>query len=320
MKTYIKDFVAGALVREFFLLAKKETAVTRTGKPYLKLTLVDKTGEIRCNAWDLAETAVLVDEFCKVEAVVDSYEGALQLKVSRIRPAANNDPIDIADFFPCSERDRATMLSDLEHNIGTLIDNENLRSMLLAMLRDNDIRPLLLEAPAAVSIHHAYRGGLLEHILSLVNASVNIAAAYPELDRDLLIAASFLHDIGKLQEMEFSRATRYTVRGRLMGHIAMGLGTIQQFCGEFPIPEDLQEKLYHMVLSHHGTNEWGSPVLPAFREAVVFHFLDQIDAKLAAITAAEKIAGADEDMTYVKGLGANVVLCKALPIADEAGA
>ena len=300
--------------KSYFLVLRKEAAVTASGKAYVKLTLGDKSGKIEARCWDHSHVPVDVDDYVGVEALTNEWEGKTQLKISKIRKV---DPaIDVgledADFFPCSERDRVQMLGELNRVVTENVVGPLMQNLLLRVIQNSEISTLLVDAPAGMSMHHAYRGGLLGHILSLIDLSIRVAKAYePKLDRDLLIAAAILHDIGKIYEYNFQRAIRFAVAGRLRGHIAMGCEIAVRFAAEVGMESPDTALLLHMILSHHGELEFGSPIRPAIREAVVFHYLDQIDGRLAAIDAAEKMAEPGDEMTgYVPMLGGAAVIVR----------
>ena len=303
---YVKDITPDlqGIICDWFLLTSKETKLTRGGKPYLNLRLSDKTGDIECKLWDADTIPADVGAAVKIEATAGEYNGKPQLTVNRLRlPIETERPqLDPGFFYPASEHDRDEMYGRILSTIENYTTGD-IQRLLRAIFNDPEIAPLFHEAAAASSIHHAYIGGLAEHSLSLAEAGRMMAYHY-SLDESLMIAGALLHDIGKLYELALN--TRAVTRqGALLGHIAMGYKLVTWYCHKLRIDPKTAEMVEHMILSHHGTKEWGSPVLPAFKEALVFHNLDQIDAKLAAVDAAMKAPSdeSEEFTAWIKATG-----------------
>src|SRR6185437_5526874 len=193
--------------------------------------------------------------------------------------------VDLADFFPASERNPDEMWAELRRIVAEL-ENEHIRRLLDAFLDDPEIAPKYRIAPAAKTIHHAFRSGLLEHVLSLCALARRVADHYPWIDRELLVAGAVLHDIGKIHELSYERGFAYTAEGQLLGHIAIGVRMMAEKLRAFPdFPPELRNLLEHIILSHHGQLEFGSPKTPAFPEALLFHFLDDMDSKMECMRA-----------------------------------
>lgn len=283
----------GQAITAFFLVQSKETRSTREGKPYLALRLSDRTGMVEARMWD--GIAEVEQEFernhvVKVEAAVESYRGRMQLKIRRLRPALDTE-FTLADYLPETSQDVEALYAELlEAARG--VGNADLRALLLSVLEDEEVTPLLKQAPASKTLHHAYRGGLIEHIVSLCRLCRLAAQNYPEVDLDLLLTGAVLHDIGKIHELSYERALDYTTMGNLVGHIAIGLELLGRKMDALTgFPAQLRVLVQHLILSHHGRLEFGSPVTPRFREAVLLHYLDDIDSKMEAMRSS--LAAAD---------------------------
>ncbi len=271
-------------VTSFFLVHDKQQRSGRDGKPFLALRLGDRTGVVEARVWDEVETqpAFERNDIIKVEAVVETYRGRPQLKVKRLRRAQEAE-IDLADYLAQTTEDVEALWAELLQTARGLT-NLHLRALLLAVLEDPELGPRLQQAPGAKTLHHAYRGGLLEHIVSLCRLCRGAAGNYAEIDLDLLLAGAILHDLGKVYELSYERALDYTTEGNLLGHITIALELLHRKMDALPgFPGDLKMLVQHMLLSHHGRLEFGSPITPRFPEAVLLHYLDDIDSKMAAM-------------------------------------
>ena len=283
MKTvFVKDIRENQKLESTFLVKQKGVAHTRAGNPYLNLTLGDRTGEIKGKVWDHAEALAerfQMDDFIQVQATALSYQHALQLTVSSLTRCSPSE-IDITDFLPQAKQDREETLNTLA-TIVTGIKNVHLRQLLDLFLADGDFIRLFKLAPAAKSRHHVYLGGLLEHTLSIAQLILQVANHYGGLNRDLLLAGGMLHDIGKVHELNYSRSFDYSDAGRLLGHIVLGVEMISEKISLIPdFPHDLALELKHIVISHHGQYEYGSPKRPKTLEALILSYLDDLDAKV----------------------------------------
>lgn len=283
---YVTDLQDGQLVLSLFLVRTKEIrSSSRTGTSWLHLDLVDRTGAICGKMWEnfvaLAETFER-DDVVHVRGRVKVYKGEKELTLEQIRPALDPE-YDLADFLPHTRHDIGQLYAELRYAIAAM-KNPWLQRLLTSVVEDPAIEPKLKRAPAAMTMHHAFIGGLLEHIHSLVGLGRVVAAHYPELDLDLLLAGIVLHDIGKTEELTYVRGVEYTTEGRLLGHIMIGAAMVREkirAIAGFPAP--LATLVEHMILSHHGALEFGSPCVPQVREAVALHFLDDMDSKVAAM-------------------------------------
>lgn len=283
MKTLFIDQLTpeSGTLDEFFQVASVDRKTTSQGKPYLLMKLKDRTGEITGNCWDIPEDcpALTPGNVVKVRAEATTYRDALQLKVTKLRMATAEEVVR-DDYMPASKHDRKDMFTGLCSNIG-LIRNDALREMVYDVCRE--LQPQLMDAPAAKSNHQPYLGGLLEHILALCKLVGAVCSVYPELNRDVMMSAAILHDIGKCWELCFQTHIGYTRQGSTVGHIAMAAQLLDKH--RAPLDPATYEHLLHLVLSHHGQREWGSPVVPVTREAQVFHLLDMIDSRYEMLTS-----------------------------------
>jgi len=289
MKTsFVTDLATEQSITTFFLVHEKEIRNTREGKPYLRLELGDRSGTIEARMWDQFEAAakdVSRDDFVKVQARVEIYRNKPQLALQQLR-RAKPDEVDLADFLPYTKEDVGKMWTQLL-GFADVITNPWLKKLCNAILGDPVVAARYKRAPAAKVMHHAYLGGLLEHVVGLCGLATQIAEHYPELNLDLLLTACILHDVGKLEELCYDRAIGYTVEGQLLGHIVMELETVNNAMNAIEgFPPALKIVVEHILVSHHGQYEFGSPKLPMIREALVFHYLDDLDSKLAAVRAA----------------------------------
>jgi 3'-5' exoribonuclease len=307
MKTsFVTDIGSEQSITSFFLVHEKEIRNTREGKAYLRLELGDRSGTIEARMWDQFDAVVKDinrDDFVKVQARVEVYRNKPQLSLQNLR-LAKPDEIDLADFLPHTKADVGKMYAQLLEYAGS-IGNPWLKKLVTGILSDPAIVVRYKRAPAAKVMHHAYLGGLLEHVIGLCGLAKQIAAHYPELDVDLLLTAAILHDVGKLDELCYERAIGYTVEGQLLGHIMMEFETVSKAIDAIEgFPPNLKTVVQHMLISHHGQYEFGSPKLPMIREAMAFHYMDDLDSKLAAVRAALALdTGEPEWSAYSGALG-----------------
>ncbi len=290
---YVGSLVPNENVTAQFLVLSKEIRQKKTGEPYLSLHLSDRTGEIEAKMWDnVAEVMHTFDrdDFVKVKGLAQVYQSRSQFTIHRLRRLEEHE-IDFSDFFPCSERDPEEMWSELQGIIEGL-QNPHLRSLLRLVFSDQRVCEMYRMAPAAKNIHHACRGGLLEHVLSLCELGRLTASHYKEIDLDLLITGAILHDIGKIEELSYARSFGYSADGQLLGHIVLGLRLLGNAFARLPdFPPKLRVLVEHMIISHHGELEFGSPKVPAFPEALLLHHLDNLDSKMNAVRNALKRDG-----------------------------
>lgn len=279
---YIRELEVNQVITGLFLVQHKDIRQKKSGEPYLSLTLADKTGELDAKMWDNAAESLYTferDDFVRVKGLYQIFQNRPQLTIHKITPVADTE-VDYGDYFPASTRDRDEMLAELRGWIAS-IGNPHLRGLLEAIFADEEIALAYRTAPAAKSVHHAWLGGLIEHVLSLCHLAKFTASHYKEIDLDLLVAGVILHDIGKTRELSYARGFQYTTQGQLLGHIVIGMQIVQDKLRQFPdFPAPLRDLLMHMILSHHGEMEFGSPKVPMFAEALLLHHLDNLDSKM----------------------------------------
>ncbi len=285
--TYVSELQENQTITRTFLLQAKEIRQKKTGDPFLSLTLADRTGEVDAKMWDNVTEVMDTFEreaFVKVKGLVQVYHNRPQLTIHKLRLVEDN-AVDFKDYFPASERDPGEMFRELRETVSAMTD-DHLRALLDALLDDPEIGRRYRAAPAAKQIHHAHLGGLLEHVLSLCGLCKAAAAHYPVIDLNLLLAGAVLHDIGKIYELSYERGFSYTIEGQLLGHMQIALRMIAGKLGGLPdFPAKTRMLLEHMILSHHGKLEFGSPKVPQFPEALLLHYLDDLDSKMECMRA-----------------------------------
>jgi 3'-5' exoribonuclease len=286
---YIADlanFEEGKLFDGYFLVLAKQQRTTKSNKPYLNLILGDKTGQLEGRVWELGDPRIARDfergDIVKARGCASRFDDRLQMKIDQLRLAMANE-VDKADLLPSTAYDVAVLWNQLLGFVESLT-NPDLKLLLTTMLADPAIARAYREAPAAKQLHHAWLGGLLEHVVSLLTLADRVAPHYPLIDRDLLLTGVILHDIGKVRELSWEIGFEYTVEGSLLGHIQIGAALAERTIDSLPnFPPKLKTLVLHMILSHHGKLEFGSPKLPMTPEALVLNFLDDLDAKMQAV-------------------------------------
>jgi 3'-5' exoribonuclease len=281
-KAFIVDIKDRDRVSGTFLVQQKSVPLNKNDKPYIAMTLMDRTGTIEARVWDNVERFAPVfdsGDFIEASGMAVAYQGKVQLKVEKLK-RLGPDSVDAEEFLPRSPRDRGEMLKRLRSLVESIKDS-GLRGLVLGCLDDDEFRESFAKAPAAKTIHHAYLGGLLEHTLAVCELADRVAKLYPHVDRDLLLAGAFFHDVGKIRELGSDRSFDYTDEGRLLGHIVMGAMMFNDLVEAHPgLDEETALKLSHMILSHHGSYEFGSPKRPKFTEALILNYLDELDSKI----------------------------------------
>lgn len=282
---YVSELQPNQVFTATFLVQSKEIRQKKTGEPYLSLQLCDRTGEVDAKMWDnvadIMETFER-DDFVKIRGLLQIYQNRRQVTLHKLQRVAEAD-VDVSDYFPASDRSPAEMFASLEAIVGGL-QNPQLRELLTAIFADPDIAMRFRTAPAAKSVHHAYIGGLIEHVLSICELCRTVGPHYKNIDMDLLLAGAILHDIGKIYELTYDRSFGYSSEGQLLGHIVMALRIVDdKICQIDGFPPKLRTLLEHLILSHHGTLEFGSPKVPLFPEAMLLHHLDNLDSKMEAM-------------------------------------
>ena len=286
---YIADlakFDEGKLFDGYFLVLSKQQRSTKANKPYLNLILGDKTGQLEGRIWEPGDPRIAKDfdrgDIVKARGSASRFDDRLQMKIDQLRLAQPSE-VDKTDLLPSTTFDVAMLWSQLQ-GFAESLTNPDLKRLLGALLDDPALAQAFREAPAAKQLHHAWLGGLLEHVVSLCTLADRVAPHYPMLDRDLLLTGVILHDIGKIRELSWDIGFEYTIEGVLLGHIQIGTALAERAIDSLPnFPPKLQTLVLHMILSHHGKLEFGSPKLPMIPEALVLNFLDDLDAKMQAV-------------------------------------
>jgi 3'-5' exoribonuclease len=287
----IQQLTDGDNIEEVYLVGDKQLRANRNGNLYLQVDMRDRSGAITARLWNAGEAlfrSFEVGDFVWVRGKVQLFQGSLQVILSQI-DRFEAEKVDLADFLPHTDQDVRKLFDRLRTTLMRLT-NPHLRGLAECFLMDEEFVHGLMQAPAGIRNHHAYLGGLLEHVTTLMDAAVQVANIYPELDRDLLFAGVFLHDIGKVRELNYNKVFAYSDEGQLVGHLIIGVEMLNEkaarvpdLTGE-PFPAELLLRLKHMIVSHHGSYEFGSPKLPMTPEAIALHCLDNLDAKIHSFT------------------------------------
>jgi 3'-5' exoribonuclease len=285
---YIADLQPNQIVHGTFLVSYKEIRQKKSGEPYLILTLADRSGDVDARMFDNAAEVIDTferEQFVRVKGLLQVFQNRAQLTIHKIQPVAEAE-VDFGDYFPASTRNREEMFAELQSWIASMT-HPQLKALLEHIFADQELALAYRTAPAAKSVHHAWLGGLIEHVLSLCHLAKFTAAHYRGIDFDLLLAGVILHDIGKTRELTYARGFGYSTPGQLLGHITIGVQMVDEKIREIPgFPARLRDLLLHMILSHHGEMNFGSPKLPQFAEAMLLHQLDNLDSKMEIIRGA----------------------------------
>jgi len=284
---YVSELEPNRVITSSFLVHSKEIRQKKSGELYLSLMLGDRTGELDAKMWDNVTESLDAfdrDDFVKIKGLVQVFHNRPQLTVHKVRRMDDSE-IDFADYFPSSKRDPEEMWAELRGLVAG-VSSVHLRSLLEALFDDPDIAQRFRRAPAAKSIHHAFLGGLIEHVLSLCALARLVAGHYKNIDPDLLLTGVLLHDIGKIYELNYERGFSYSNDGQLLGHITIAVRMVGDKIRALPdFPPPLRVLVEHMILSHHGHLEFGSPKVPQFPEALLLHYLDDLDSKMECMRA-----------------------------------
>ncbi len=306
---YISDCVQqeNKIVTSSFVVVAKQIKPKKTGEPYLALTLGDRSGQLEAKMWDNVEEVLDTfeqDDFLKIKGLVNKYKQRFQLTVHKLRKLGETE-IDFSDYLPKTTKDIDELWRTLTGFVESF-QNQHLKSLVQAFMTDPEIAAAYRNAPAAKTLHHAYIGGLLDHVVSLFRSCDLICKNYPQINRDLLLTGAFLHDIGKIHELTYNRSFSYSTKGQLLGHMIIELEMLQAKLAALPgFPDELKILIEHLIISHHGQYDFGSPKLPMFPEALMLHYLDDLDSKMEAMRAQfEREAGLDNPWTsYNPSLG-----------------
>lgn len=275
------------IVTSSFVVVSKQVKPKKSGEPYLALTLGDRTGQIEAKMWDNVEDALDAfeqDDFLKVKGLINKYKNRFQLTIHKLRRLGESE-IDFSDYLPKTTKNIDELWQTLADFVASF-QNPHLKSLIQGFMADPEIAQAYRNAPAAKTLHHAYIGGLLDHVVSLFRSCDLVCRNYPQVNRDLVLAGAFLHDIGKIHELTYNRSFSYTTRGQLLGHMIIELEMLQARLSLVPdFPPELKTLLEHLIISHHGQYEFGSPKLPMFPEALLLHYMDDLDSKMESMRA-----------------------------------
>jgi len=286
----LRELKVGESFKGFYLVKSKRVKQTREGSNFIDLDLQDGSGSLNAKLWNDFEKYNAEFErgdVVKIEGVIEQYKDQPQIKIKRLRKSLPEDPVEVSALQAVTREDVSRMLSEVQ-SILAEIKNPHLIKLVEQFFQDPALLEKLKQAPAARNLHHAYLGGLLEHIWHMLKiAQALVQKVYPGLDYDLVMAGTFCHDLGKMDELESFPAPAITRAGYLEGHIILGLKLLDEKISRIPnFPTELRLHLAHIILSHHGEHEWGSPVLPSTPEAMLIHHIDNLDAKLTMVSEA----------------------------------
>src|SRR6266849_3470194 len=321
------------VITSSFVVVSKQVKPKKTGEPYLALTLGDRCGHIEAKMWDNVEDALDAfeqDDFIKIKGLLNKYKNRYQITIHKLRRLGESE-VEFADYLPKTIKDIGELWCTLAGFVETFQD-PHLKALVQSFMADSEIAEAYRNAPAAKTLHHAYIGGLLDHVVSLFRSCDLVCRNYPQINRDLLLTGAFLHDIGKIHELTYNRSFSYSTRGQLLGHMIIELEMLQTKLALLPgFPADLKTLLEHLIISHHGQYDFGSPKLPMFPEALMLHYLDDLDSKMEAMRAHfDRESGLEGPWTGYNALLGRPLLdsrkfiqgekAQAAPSADDSGA
>ncbi len=290
-RRFVNELSDGEAIEQVFLASEKQLRTNRNGNLYLQVRLNDRTGSVTSMLWNASQKhhdAFDNGDFVRVKGTAQLYNGGMQILAKQF-DKVDSSAIDESDFVTLSNQKLESMLGRVAELLRSM-SNVHLRNLAECYLVDDSFMSGLRAAPAGVKNHHAYHGGLLEHILSLMEVCQLVAPRYPQLNVDLLLMGAFLHDSGKIRELTYSPDLGYSDAGQLLGHLVQGVSMLDEMIAETekqanePFPVDLANQLRHMIVSHHGQYEYGSPKLPMTLEAITLHHLDNLDAKIHSVS------------------------------------
>ncbi len=284
-KTFVSQIRERETIEDVFLVREKIMALAKNGKPYMTVKLMDRSGEVEGRIWDRVEefdSLFQRDDFLRIRGKASLYLGKMQVVVQGLE-AVPEEEVDLGEFLPVAERSSEELTAAFREQVAVVVDPDY-RKLLEAFLQDESFLRKFSMAPAAKTMHHAYLGGLLEHSLAVAELAGEIGRRYTGVDPDLLMTGALLHDIGKIEELAYLRSFEYTDDGKLLGHITMGVEMLDEKIRDVqPFPREKAALLKHLILSHHGQYEYGSPKRPKVLEGVILHMLDDLDAKINAV-------------------------------------
>ena len=312
LRKFVNQLGEREQIDQVFLVADKQLRANRNGNLYLQLRLNDKTGSLTGMLWNATDqvfNSVQTGNYLRVQGTTQLYNGQMQMIITRIEPADQRQ-VDDEDFITVTSAEIDKLAARLAELLRGL-KNVHLRNLAECFLNDDEFMGKFTAAPAGIKNHHAYRGGLLAHVVSLMEVCRTVAPLYPELDGDLLLVGAFLHDAGKIDELTYDREFGYSDEGQLIGHVVMIISTVEDKVAESErlagekFPRELLLRLKHLIVSHHGEYEYGSPKLPMTLEAIALHLLDNLDAKLYSVAQIlkEDASGESAWTSYNQALG-----------------
>jgi 3'-5' exoribonuclease len=286
-RRFVEQLADGENVDEIYLVVDKQLRANRNGNTYIQLDLGDRTGNINARMWNAGEPlykSFEAGDFLQVKGKVQLFQGSLQL-IANTLDKYDSSRVELTDFLPHTKHDVSKLLDRLKTTIRKVSD-PHLRALAETYFIDDDFMRAFARCPAGVKVHHAYVGGLLEHVVTMLDLAEKVLPIYPDVNRDLVIMGVFLHDSGKVRELSFDRSFAYSDEGQLLGHLTIGIEMladkarkVPDLTGE-PFPAELLLRLKHLILSHHGETEFGSPKVPMTPEAVALHAIDLLDSRL----------------------------------------
>jgi 3'-5' exoribonuclease len=289
-RRFLNELVDGERLDDVYLASEKQLRPNRAGNLYLQVRLSDRTGSLNCMLWNAEQAHYDLfqnGDYIRVRGAAQLYNERMQV-IARSLEAVDPASIDVADFEAVSEADVRALSERLTGHLRA-IENPHLRSLTECVLVDDGLMARFKRAPAGIKNHHAWHGGLLEHVVQLIDLAAVVAPLYAEVDGDLLVTGVLFHDIGKTEELTYEPDFSYTDAGQLLGHLVQGVAILERKIVDCEkqsgerFPDELALRLKHMIVSHHGELEMGSPRVPMTPEALVLHFLDNMDAKLASV-------------------------------------
>jgi 3'-5' exoribonuclease len=283
---FVKDIQSGQQIQDIYMVTQPVLRNTAKGDLYIAMYLSDKTGRVNSRMWQATEEiyqSIPSEGFVLIRGKSELYQGSMQLVVNEVK-TIDPEQVRITDYVPRTEKNIGEMYEQAKAILGT-IENGDLKRLVKAFLDDSELMKQFCIAPAAMQMHHNYIGGLLEHTLSMLNVAVALFPLYPKIQKDLVLTAIFLHDIAKTQELSYKVSFSYTDRGQLLGHIIQGTQMITQKADDLkmdgePVNPNILDALLHIIVSHHGQYDFGSPKLPCTPEAFMVTYIDNLDAKM----------------------------------------
>lgn len=306
---FISDIQPGMSVCDVYMVTQPILRNTTRGDLYIAMYLSDRTGKINARMWQATQAIyeqLPSSGFVRVRGNSELYQNSLQMVVNDVQ-VVDSDAVNLADYLPRTDKNIREMVDDLRQMLAA-IEDPSLKALVDAFLADTDLMRRFCTAPGGMQIHHAYLGGLIEHVHNMMRCAAAILPFYPKVQKDLVLAAIFVHDMGKIEELSYDMTFSYTDEGQLIGHLVQGVRMIHQKADALaeagtPIPRDTLNSLLHIVLAHHGQYEFGSPKLLATAEAFMVSYLDNLDARMNQVTGViDNDPGNDDWTPYVRTL------------------